>query len=158
EGQTPGTGFEWVPGPSGFERGVARLDSLVVPSLKVEFEKVFKGTVDLTTSRASIGFVERGPIKVDVAHPRAKMYTEATLGGGTIKVREFGAESLHEEGGTVDVRELEAEDLEYRTLGIVVKVRKATAPGVLSISSTKGDIPQLKIEDADLDIDVNALS
>lgn len=155
-----GPSFEWHPGTAGFMRGTPRVDEITVPRLEAEVAGAFHGAAELHADQVSLGLVERGPFTLDISHPRARMTDPAWLDrpDRTIFVEELGAESVHYSAGTVEVREAHVEHLKFEQPGVLVDVRRASAPGTVSVRTAgTGTIPELRIDDAHIHLDFTAM-
>jgi hypothetical protein len=160
----PGGPFEWRPGAAGFMRGRPRLEELTVPRLEADVAGRFHGAVELHSGQISVGVLERGGVTVDVAHPRARM-TDPTAPASldrpdrTIFVEELGAESVHYGAGAVEVHGAHIEHLTFEQPGVHIDIRRASAPGMVTIGTTAGTgrIPELQIDDAHIHLDFAAM-
>ena len=142
--------------------GVASIDSTTFPKVTAYVKDRFNGAVDLSSQKATVGFLASGGTVIDISKPRVKMKdpkAPATLGSATetIYIEEVGAEKIHVEGGKVTVTGGGVTALVYKRPGVEVTVKKVDLPGDIELTDITGKIPDLTITDADVMVDLAQL-
>jgi hypothetical protein len=146
--------------------GGAQVESISLP-INAAIKGKFKGDVTITTGKASVGFLEAGGVKVDIANPKLAMSTAAELGDPKTRLRvaKIGADKLTFADGRLYVKHPVIEDVEYEQLvgghrAVWIKIKRADMPEANYTTGPAGElvIPSLDISEAFFAMDVPSLA
>ncbi len=160
-----GTPFQYVFGDGGGPSGFLKINSTNISKLSSNIFGKFKGDLGLKTGAIKLGTVGDGKYTVDVSDPEAKLLADAELGAPDRRIffRKLGAGKVNVTYNQVTkkwdatVSGAFLDGFTYRQPEVVVRLGHVKLPGDVTFNKGVGKIPELKIEDANIWLDLKAL-